>query len=545
MNRTVIPIQLPIGDESDFRGVVDLVSRKAFTFQADESGKFTEGAVPAEMTAAVDSAREALIEMVAENDEHLMEKFFEAGTLTDEELVSGLRSATVDAKLFPLVCASALRNIGVPQLLDAVVAYLPSPADRPFKGIDKAGQQVPRSADEKGRAVGVRVEDHRRSVRRAHHDVPRRVRRDEGRLDGPEQGEGRAGAARPLMLMQGKTAANVPEIKAGDLGAVAKLKDTLTNDVLGDKADPVTFPPIQFPEPVLAYAIEPKSRGDEDKISTSMHRLEEEDPSIRYSRDPQTKELLLAGQGQLHIEVTVAKLKRRFSVDVNLKPPRIPYRETIKASTEAHGRHKKQTGGHGQFGDCKIKVEPLARGSDFEFVDDIFGGSIPRQFVPAVEKGIQDARTRGYLAGYPMVDFRVTVFDGSYHDVDSNELSFKLAGSLAFKDAMTRARPTILEPVMNVEVYAPSDFAGDLMGDLNGRRGRIAGMDTRGIMTIIKAQVPMSEMLTYEQHLTSATGGRGTYHMEYSHYDEVPAHLQTKIIAAAKAERAGVEVEEV
>jgi elongation factor G len=348
-----------------------------------------------------------------------------------------------------------------------------------------------------------------------------------------------------LALLQGKTQATVPEIKAGDLGAVAKLKDTLTNDTLGDKADPITFPGVKFPEPVLSYAIEPKSRGDEDKISTAMHRLEEEDPSIRYSRDPQTKELLLSGQGQLHIEVTVAKLKRRFGVDVNLKPPRIPYRETIKAATEAHGRHKKQTGGHGQFGDCKIKMEPLPRGADFEFVDDIFGGAIPRQFIPAVEKGIQDARTRGYLAGYPVVDFRVTLFDGSYHDVDSNELSFKLAGSLAFKDAMTRTRPTILEPIMNVEVYAPSDFAGDLMGDLNGRRGRISGMDTRGAMTIIKAQVPMAEMLTYEQNLTSATGGRGTYHMEYSHYDEVPSHLQTKIIAAYKAERAGVEVEEV
>ena len=307
----------------------------------------------------------------------------------------------------------------------------------------------------------------------------------------------------------------------------------------------MTFRAITFPEPVLAYAIEPKTRGDEDKISTSIHRLEEEDPSIKYSRDRQTKEQLLSGQGQLHIEVTVAKLKRRFGVDVNLKPPRIPYRETIKAATEAHGRHKKQTGGHGQFGDCKIRVEPLKRGSDFEFVDDIFGGSIPRQFVPAVEKGIQDARTRGHLAGYPMVDFRVTVFDGSYHDVDSNELSFKLAGSLAFKDAMTRAKPTILEPVMNVEVYAPSDFAGDLMGDLNGRRGRIAGMDTRGATTVIKATVPMSEMLTYEQHLTSATGGRGSYHMEYSHYDEVPAHQQTKIIAAYKAERTGAAVEEV
>jgi elongation factor G len=270
-----------------------------------------------------------------------------------------------------------------------------------------------------------------------------------------------------------------------------------------------------------------------------MQRLREEDPSINYTRDPQTHELLLAGQGQLHIEVTVAKLKRRFGVEVLLKPPRIPYRETITVATEAHGRHKKQTGGHGQFGDCKIKVEPLPRGSDFEFVDDIFGGSIPRQYVPAVEKGIQDSRLRGFLAGYPMVDFRATVFDGSFHAVDSNELSFKMAGSLAFKDAMTRARPTILEPVMNVEVYAPSDFAGDLMGDLNGRRGRIGGMDTRGATTIIKAQVPMSEMLTYEQHLTSATGGRGSYHMEYSHYEEVPHSAQAKIIAAAKAARTG------
>jgi elongation factor G len=346
-----------------------------------------------------------------------------------------------------------------------------------------------------------------------------------------------------LTVMQGKTPTTVPELKAGDLGAVAKLKDTLTNDVLAEKGG-LTFAPIAFIEPVLSYAIEPKSRGDEDKISTAMHRLEEEDPTIRYARDPQTKELLLSGQGQLHIEVTVAKLKRRFGVEVNLKPPRIPYRETITASAEAHGRHKKQTGGHGQFGDCKIRMEPLPRGSDFTFEDDIFGGSIPRQYVPAVEKGIQDARMRGFLAGYPVVDFKVTVYDGSYHAVDSNELSFKLAGSLAFKDGMGKARPTILEPVMSVEIHAPSDYAGDLMGDLNGRRGRISGMDTRGAMTLIRAQVPMAEMLTYEQHLTSATGGRGSYHMEYSHYDEVPSHLQQKIIAAAKAER-GAEVEEV
>ena len=544
-NRTIIPIQLPIGEEKSLTGVVDLVTKKAFLYQSDGSGKFAESAIPGDMTAAVDAAREALIEMVAEADETLMEKFFEAGTLTDDELVAGLRAATAAGKIFPLVCTSALANIGVPQMLDAVLSYLPSPADRPYKGVDPAGAEVMRRADEKapleafvwktiadpfaGRITMFRVVS---GTLKADSTVQNKTR------DTPE----RLGH---LVLLQGKTQTTVPEIKAGDLGAVAKLKDTLTNDTLGDKTDAVTFAAIKFPEPVLAYAIEPKSRGDEDKISTAMHRLEEEDPSIRYSRDPQTKELLLSGQGQLHIEVTVAKLKRRFGVDVNLKPPRIPYRETIKASTEAHGRHKKQTGGHGQFGDCKIRMEPLARGADFEFVDDIFGGSIPRQFVPAVEKGIQDTRLKGYLAGYPVVDFRVTVFDGSYHDVDSNELSFKLAGSLAFKDAMTRARPTILEPIMNVEVYAPADFAGDLMGDLNGRRGRIAGMDTRSGMTIIKAQVPMAEMLTYEQHLTSATGGRGTYHMEYSHYDEVPAHLQTKIIAAAKAERAGVEVEEV
>jgi elongation factor G len=544
-NRTIIPIQLPIGEEKSLSGVVDLVTKKAFLYQSDGSGKFAEGAIPGDMTAAVDAAREALIEMVAEADETLMEKFFEAGTLTDDELVAGLRAATAAGKIFPLVCTSALANIGIPQMLDAVLNYLPSPADRPYKGVDRAGAEVTRRADEKapleafvwktiadpfaGRITMFRVVS---GTLKADSTVQNKTR------DTPE----RLGH---LVLLQGKTQTTVPEIKAGDLGAVAKLKDTLTNDTLGDKTDAVTFPAIKFPEPVLAYAIEPKSRGDEDKISTAMHRLEEEDPSIRYSRDPQTKELLLSGQGQLHIEVTVAKLKRRFGVDVNLKPPRIPYRETIKASTEAHGRHKKQTGGHGQFGDCKIRMEPLARGADFEFVDDIFGGSIPRQFVPAVEKGIQDTRLKGYLAGYPVVDFRVTVFDGSYHDVDSNELSFKLAGSLAFKDAMTRARPTILEPIMNVEVYAPADFAGDLMGDLNGRRGRIAGMDTRSGMTIIKAQVPMAEMLTYEQHLTSATGGRGTYHMEYSHYDEVPAHLQTKIIAAAKAERAGIEVEEV
>src|SRR6187401_271856 len=539
LNRTIVPIQLPIGEERDFSGVVDLVSMKAYTNASDGSGKVSEGAVPADMADAANSAREVLIEMVAEADEALMEKFFEAGTLTQEELIKGLAAATRDAKIYPLVCTSGLSNIGAQALMDAILAYLPSPADRPFTALAN-GEAVTKPADDKAPYAAVvwkTVADQfagRITMFRVYQGC---LKADSTVANATQGTQERLGH---LIALQGKTPTNVPEIKAGDIGAVAKLKDTKTNDTLAEKAAGITFEKITFPEPVLSYAIEPKSRGDEDKIGTAMHRLEEEDPTIRYQRDPQTHELLLAGQGQMHIEVTVAKLKRRFSVEVLLKPPRIPYRETITSRVEAHGRHKKQTGGHGQFGDCKIKMEPLPRGSEFEFVDEIFGGSIPRGFIPAVEKGIQESRLRGYLAGYPVVDFRVVLYDGSYHDVDSNELSFKTAGWLAFKDGMSRAKPTLLEPIMNVEVYTPGDNAGDLMGDLNGRRGRISGMEARGSTTVIKAQVPMSEMLTYEQHLTSVTGGRGSYHMEYSHYDEVPNHLQPKIIATAKAERGQV-----
>jgi elongation factor G len=537
--RTVIPVQLPIGEERSFKGVVDLVGMKAWTFAAD--GKASEAPIPAELEGAAQTAREALIEMVAEADDSLMERFFETGTLTQEELVGGLKRAVSSRRVFPVFCASAAANVGMQPLLDGILAYVPAPSERPVKVSDEqvieAKESGPASAfvwktiadPFAGRITLFRVLTGVLKADSTVHNVTR---------DSPE----RLGH---IVLLQGKTQSNVPEIKAGDIGAVAKLKETLTSDVLADRSSKITVPAIKFPEPVISYAIEPKSRGDEEKISTALHRLQEEDPSISYNRDQQTKELLLAGQGESHIAVTVAKLKRRFGVEVNLKLPRIPYRETITASTEAHGRHKKQTGGHGQFGDCKVKFEPLPRGSDFEFVDDIFGGSIPRQYIPAVEKGIQDARLRGFLAGYPMVDFRATVFDGSFHAVDSNELSFKMAGSLAFKDGMSRARPTLLEPVMDVEVYAPSDYAGDLMGDLNSRRGRIGGMDTRGSSTIIRAKVPMSEMLTYEQHLTSATGGRGSYHMEFSHYEEVPSHLHGKIVSAAKAERGQETTEEV
>ncbi len=432
-------------------------------------------------------------------------------------------------------------NIGVDRLLAALVDYAPSPADRPLPAVDKAtGETVAVAADDGAPTrlfVWKTVADAFAGRISLFRVVTGTVRNDSTLTNVARGSQERIAH---LMAPQGKTPAQVNELHAGDLGAIAKLKDTQTGDTLADKVLDLSLPPIAFAAPLLSYALELKSRGDEEKISTALHRLQEEDPTIRTDRDPRTHEQLISGQGQMHLEVTVAKLKRRFGVDVTLKLPRIPYLETITASTEAHGRHKKQTGGHGQFGDCKIRVEPLPRGADFQFEDDIFGGSIPRQYVPAVEKGIQDARTRGYLAGFPMVDFKATVFDGSFHPVDSNELAFKMAGSMAFRDAMSRAKPVLLEPIMQVEVHAPNEFAGDLMGDLNGRRGRISGMEARGLATAIKAQVPMAEMLTYEQHLTSATGGRGSYHMTHSHYEEVPAHLQARIVAAHKTEH-GVE----
>ena len=537
LGREAVPIQLPIGAERDFRGAVDLVGMQGVTFPNDGSGTAVAGDVPDELAGPAETAREALIEMVAEADESLMERFFEEGTLTQEELEGGLRAATGNRLVFPLVCTSAQANIGIGPLLDTILAYLPAAADHPLPATDpESGEaQTYDAADTASPAAFVwkTIADPFAGRITMFRVAAGTLKADSSVQNLTQDGSERLGA---LAVMQGKTQHPVPELKAGDLGAVAKLKETHTSDTLAEKGSPVRFAPIAFADPVLSYAIEPKSRGDEEKISGALQRLREEDPTIQYARDPQTRQLLLSGQGQLHIEVTVAKLKRRFGVEVNLKLPRIPYRETIMAATEAHGRHKKQSGGHGQFGDCKIRVEPLARGEDFAFVDEIFGGSIPRQFIPAVEKGIQEARQKGYLAGYPMVDFKVTLHDGQFHSVDSNEMSFKMAGRLAFRDAMERARPTLLEPVMNVEIYAPSDFAGDLMGDLNGRRGRIGGMEPRGSSTVIKAQVPMAEMLTYEQQLTSATGGRGAYHMEFSHYEEVPAHLQAKIVADSKAE---------
>ena len=346
-----------------------------------------------------------------------------------------------------------------------------------------------------------------------------------------------------ISAMQGKNAAHIPELHAGDIGAVAKLRETLTGDTLGDKVHPIEYPQVSLPEPAITFAIEPKTRADEDKLGVGVHKLMEEDPMLRFFRDAQTKEFLIAGTGQQHIEVVVSKLKKRYHTEVVLKAPKVPYRETIRGKADVQGRHKKQTGGHGQYGDCKIRMEPLPRGGNFEFVNDIFGGSVPRNFIPAIEKGIVETAARGYLAGFPVVDFRVILYDGSYHDVDSNEMSFKMAGRIAFKKAMEVAKPTLLEPIMAVEITVPDEFAGAIMGDLNSRRGRIQGMDNKGGNTLVKAEVPMSEMLTYGTELTAMTQGRGSFHMEMNHYDVVPSAIQEKIVATARAAR-GEQVEE-
>jgi len=534
--RAAVPLQIPMGSEKDFCGVVNLINLKALTWSRDESGKFEVGPVPSNLESEARAAREKLTEMVAEADEKLMEKFFEGGDLSEEDLRAGLKFAVWGRKVFPVLCGSALLNMGAQPLLDAVVDLLPSPADRgDVKGMDARTQaetvRRPTPDDPYSAFVFRTIADPfsgRISLFRVYSGT---IRSDASVHNVTRGVAERFGS---ISLMQGKELIPVPEVRAGDIAAIPKLKETHTGDSLADKAHPILYKPVVFPEPSISFAIEPKSRGDEDKISSALARLSEEDPTIRVTRDPRTHELLISGTGELHVEVAVAKMRKKFGVEAILHPPKVPYLETIKGRGDAQGRHKKQTGGHGQFGDCKIRMEPLPRGSGFEFVDEIFGGAIPQNFRPAVEKGIQESRLKGYLAGFPVVDFRVILYDGSYHTVDSSEMAFKIAGSLAFKKAMEQARPTILEPIMNVAVETPEDFMGDILGDLNSRRGRVQGMDSQGTTQIVKAQVPMSEMLSYSSALKSITGGRGSYHMELSHYEEAPAQIQTKIIAEHK-----------
>ncbi len=546
--RGVVAVHLPIGEEKDFRGVVDLISMKAHVYQPDGDGKAKIEEIPADMADAAKEAHEKLVEMVAEGDDALMEEFFEKGTLPVEDLMKGLRGAILAKRIYPVLASSALKNIGSETLLNFLVQIFPDPAGRGavtgYKEPERKGDPVERKvSDTEPLAIFVfKTLSDPFAGRISYFKVISGVLKNDATLTNFN----RSGAERfqHLQVMQGKTATAVAELHAGDLGAIAKLKETFTGDTLGDKAVPIFFAPARIPEPSITFAVEPKTRADEDRIGTGIHKILEEDLALRFSRDPQTKEFLLAGSGQQHIEVVVAKLRKRFNVELTLKPPKVPYRETIRGRADTEGKHKKQTGGHGQFGVCRIKMEPLPRGGGFEFVDDVFGGAIPRNFILSVEKGIRSAAARGHLAGFPVVDFRAILYDGKYHDVDSSDMAFQIAGRLAFREGMKQARPALLEPIMNVEVYAPDQYSGDIMGDLSSRRGRISGSESRGSSVAVKAQVPLAEMLSYATDLTSMTQGRASYSMEFAHYDYVPGELAEKIIAQAKAGREGEPVEE-
>ncbi len=465
-------------------------------------------------------SREELVEMIAEDDDALMQEFFESGALSIEHMADGLKKEITNRQVFPILGVSALKDQGIRDLMNFISEYIPSPMDRAhldtksapsifvFKTL--ADAFAGRVSFFKVMAGTLRSDGHLMNER-THHD------------------ERFAHLSTPF----GKQGQEIAELATGDIGVIQKLKETLTGDSLSDKSKPQHWPPVHIPEPAIAFAIVAKTRNDEDRLATGMHKVLEEDPTLRFYRDPQTKDFLIAGNGQQHVEAIVARLRKRYHVDIELRAPKIAYRETIRGEADVQGRHKKQSGGHGQFGDCKIRMEPLARGTHFEFINATFGGSVPKQYVPAVEKGILEAAAHGWLAGYPMVDFKVTLYDGSYHDVDSNEMSFKMAARKAFKAAMAVAKPALLEPVMKVEVHTPVEFAGDLLGDFTSRRGKVAGMDINNGSQSIKATVPMSEMLSYQNDLTAMTQGRASFVMEFDHYDFVPAPQAEKIIAAA------------
>ncbi len=535
--RGCVPLTLPIGSEKNFKGIVDVIQMKAFEF--DTNGKASEIPLPEEGRGYIDETHERLIEMVAEADDTLMERFFEAGTLTSEEFVGGVKKAILGGVLHPVFAVSAATLVGVTPFVDSISSFAANPSElgpiKAFFSPEPDSTEIERPVADSEPAAGyvfrTIVENFGKiTIVKVFSGI---FKSDATLFNINKSSSERLG---PLHLIQGKTVEKIGQAHAGDLVAVLKLKDTATGDTLCEKSAPIYYEPVRFPEPAINFAIEPKSRADEDKLSGAINKILEEDQQLRYHRNDETKEFELGGSSQQHIETVVNRLRNRYHVEVTLHQPKVPYRETIKTRVEVQGRHKKQTGGRGQFGDCRCVFEPLARGSGFEFKDKIFGGAIPQQWRPAVEKGIKDAAARGAIAGYPLVDFKVELIDGSYHTVDSDDLSFQLAGRKAFKGMIEKAHPTLLEPIMHVEVIAPQECSGDIMGDLNSRRGRIQGMDSKGNMQVIKALVPMAEMLNYPSTLNSITAARGSYHMEFSHYDEVPVHLAQKIVQQAVAE---------
>jgi elongation factor G len=532
-----VPVQVPIGQEAGFAGVVDLVRMRAIRFATDGSGKATEGDVPTDVKSLAETQRAALVEAVAEADDRLLEKYLESGELTEAEFREGLTRGIREQKLFPVLCGAPTRNIGVSPLLDLLAEAFPSPLDRPpVEGTDLKGNGTVRRAVKDDAPLSALVF---KTVADPYAGKVTMFRVYSGTMTSDSTifnaTKGVKERVGQLLLLRGKQQTPVEALGAGDMGAVVKLKETGTGDTLCDEKAPIRLAEIVFPAPVISFAVEPKAKGDEDKMSIAFTRLREEDPTIQVRYDPQTRETVVSGMGRAHVEIVAERLKRKFGVDVTLKTPRVPYKETVKTrAREIQGRHKKQTGGRGQFGDCWIHMEPMPRGGGFEYVNQVVGGAIPRNFIPAVEKGIVEGMERGPLAGYPVVDLRVTLYDGSTHAVDSSELAFKLAGRLAFRKAVAQAKPTLLEPIMTVEVVAPADCMGDIVGDLNSKRGRVLGIEAKGRNQAVKAHVPLAEMLEYDPRLRSITGDRGDYTMEFSHYEEVPAQIQERIVAEVK-----------
>jgi len=532
----LVAVHIPVGEEGGFRGWVDLVKMKAVTY-AD--GKPSEGEIPADLGDRAKEYREKLVEAAAETDDDLLNKYLEEGSLGEAEMLKALRAGIADGRIVPVITAAATKSIGSVALLDLFVESLPSPAERgDVAGTDlKAKQEGTRPPDPKAPVTALVF----KTLSDPHVGKLSLFRVYSGTLksDSPILNVSRGAKERlgHVAWLQGKTQKGVEALGPGEIGVVAKLKETLTGDTLAEEAHPFELPRITFPEAAISFAIQPKTRGDEDKISTALARIAEEDPTVHYHFDPETKQLLVAGVGNLHVEMVVERMKRKYNVDVNMLPPRIPYKETVKGRSEGQGKYKKQTGGRGQYGDVWLRVEPMVRGAGFEFVDDIFGGAVPRNYIPSAEKGVRDCMKKGILAGYPVVDLKVTLYDGSYHEVDSSDMAFQIAASMGLQKVFMEAHPILLEPIMTAEVTSPADHAGDVIGDLNSRRGRILGMEPAGETAVIRAQVPMAEMLTYEPSLRSMTGGRGGYSMEFSHYEEVPAFLAEKVIKEAKAEK--------
>jgi elongation factor G len=529
----VVAVQLPIGREHDFKGVVDLLGMKAYTYAA---GKATEGEIPADLADAAAVARDKLVDAVASTNDDLAEKYLMEEEITTAELNAAFADAVATAQLFPVACVSATANVAVDRLFD-VLALAPSPVGVPAPTVLKGEDEAELACDPSKPAVAF-VFKTLADPFSGHVNVFRvfqgTISSDSQLIVGRDGHKERVGQ---LLKTMGKDNKPIDALVAGDIGAIAKLKDVVTGDTLTAEAGAGAFPAIQFPAPLMSFAISAKSKGEEDKVISALRRLSEEDPMLEVHRDDQTGEMIVGGMSQVHVEVTVARMKRRFGVEVELKPPRVPYRETVKGTAKAEGKHKKQTGGRGQFADTWMEVSPRPRGEGFEFVDKIVGGAIPRNFIPAVEKGVRAAMSEGFLAGYPVVDVEVKLYDGKYHPVDSSDMAFQIAGSLGFKAAAEKAQPVLLEPIMNVEITIPEESVGDIIGDLNSRRGRVLGTTPRGHNNVVASEVPLAEMLTYAPDLTSMTGGRGDYHMELLRYDEVPAHLTAKIIEQAQKDK--------